>query len=84
MKKKITAFTLCLPAEAQEAGSIPRIGYLSSQSRSADSSRLDGFREGLRELGYLEGKNIVIEYRFAEGKFDRLLDLASELVRLKS
>jgi hypothetical protein len=73
-----------LAARAQEAGKVPRIGYLSPGSASASLfSRDDAFRQGLRELGYVEGKNIVIEYRFAEGKFDRLADLAAELVRLK-
>ncbi len=70
-------------AEAQQAKKVPRIGYLSSQSPSADSSRLDGFRQALRDLGYVEEKNIVIDYRFAEGKFDRFPDLVAELVRLK-
>ncbi len=70
-------------AEAQQTKKVPRIGYLSSTSLSAESSRLDGFRQALRDLGYVDEKNIVIEYRFAEGKFDRLPDLAAELVRLK-
>jgi putative tryptophan/tyrosine transport system substrate-binding protein len=70
-------------AEAQQPKDFHRIGYLSSQSTAADSSRLDGFRQALRDLGYVEKKNIVIEYRFAEGKFDRFPDLAAELVRLK-
>jgi putative ABC transport system substrate-binding protein len=69
-------------AEAQQA-KIPRIGYLSSTSASATSSRINAFQQGLRELGYIEGKNIVIEWRFAEGKLDRLPALAAELVRLK-
>ena len=68
--------------EAQQQAKIWKIGYLSAQSLSAESSRLDGFRQALRDLGYVEGKNMVIEYRFAEGKFDRLLDLAADLVRL--
>src|SRR6266536_638680 len=77
-------FALCISAEAQQQPrKVRRIDYLSALSVSAESSRLDGFRQGLRELGYVEGKNIVIEYRFAEGKFDRLPQLAAELVRLK-
>jgi ABC-type uncharacterized transport system substrate-binding protein len=70
-------------ARAQQAGKVPRIGYLSSGSASAELiSRREAFQRGLRELGYVEGKNIVIEYRFAGGKFDRLADLAAELVAL--
>ena len=77
-------FALCLPVEAQQQpGKVRRIDYLSALSVSAESSRLDGFRQALRYLEYVEGKNIVIEYRFAEGKFDRLPQLAAELVRLK-
>ena len=62
---------------------MPRIGYLGFPSRSANSARNEAFRQGLRELGYVEGKNIVIEWRFAEGKLDRVPALAAELVRLK-
>ena len=89
MHKKITrrAFcamllALCLPAEAQQPAKIPRLGYLSVQSLSTNSTRVEAFREGLRKLGYVEGKNIVIEWRHAEGKEDRLPALAAELVRL--
>ena len=70
-------------AEAQQAKKLPRIGYLSAGSPSTNSARIEAFRQGLRELGYVEGKNIVIEYRYAEGKLDRLSELAAELVRLK-
>ena len=70
-------------AEAQQSGKIPRIGYLSAVSASAESPRLQAFRQALRDLGYVDGKNIVIESRIAEGKLDRLPDLAAELVRLK-
>jgi putative ABC transport system substrate-binding protein len=76
-------FALCVPAQAQQPKKIPRIGFLIGTFPSTNAARIDAFREGLRELGYLEGKNIVIEYRWAEGKFDRLPDLAAELVRLK-
>ena len=69
--------------EAQQPKKVPRIGYLSPLSPSADSTRREGFRQGLRDLGYTEGQNINIEYRFAEGKLDRLNGLAAELVRLK-
>ena len=71
------------PAEAQQAKKVPRIGYLSGTSSSATLARVEAFRQGLRELGYVEGKNIVIEYRWAEGNSDRLPRLAAELVRLK-
>jgi putative ABC transport system substrate-binding protein len=70
-------------AEAQQSEKVPRIGYLSSTSPSAGSSRIEAFRQGLRELGYVAGKNLVIEWRFAEGKLDRIPALAAELVRLK-
>ncbi|MEK6601351.1 MAG: ABC transporter substrate-binding protein, partial [Candidatus Binatota bacterium] len=62
---------------------VPRIGFLAAVSPSALSARIEAFRQGLRELGYVEGKNITIEYRYAEGKLDRLPALAAELVRLK-
>jgi putative ABC transport system substrate-binding protein len=70
-------------AEAQQPTKIPRIGFLAAPSRSAISESVEAFRQGLRELGYVEGQNIVIEYRYAEGKFERLSDLAADLVRLK-
>ena len=70
-------------AAAQQPAKIPRIGYLAPASLSALAARTEAFRQGLRELGYVEGKNIVIEWRSAEGKLDRLPALAAELVRLK-
>src|SRR5215831_12459391 len=76
-------FGLCLSASAQQPPKIPRIGYLVNASLSADSARYEAFRQGLRELGYVGGKNIVIEYRSGEGKSDRLPALVAELVRLK-
>ena len=78
-----TLLTTAQPTKAQQQGKVPRIGYLSAVSPSAESSRLDAFRQGLRDLGYVDGKNIVIESRFAEGKLDRFPDFAAELVRLK-
>ena len=69
--------------EAQEPKKIPRIIYLSASSGTANAARYDAFRQGLRELGYVEGKSIVIEWRYVEGKLDRLPALAAELVRLK-
>jgi putative tryptophan/tyrosine transport system substrate-binding protein len=70
-------------AQAQQPTRVPRIGYLTASTPSGMSARVEAFRQGLRELGYIEGKNIVIEWRFAEGKLDRLPALAAELVRLK-
>jgi ABC-type uncharacterized transport system substrate-binding protein len=70
-------------AEAQQPARIPRIGYLSGNSLSASPARTEAFRQGLRELGYVEGKNIVIEWRSAEGNYDLLPALAAELVNLK-
>jgi putative tryptophan/tyrosine transport system substrate-binding protein len=67
-------------AHAQQPKKVSRIGFLSPTS---DDSRVEAFRQGLRELGYVDGQNITIEYRWADGKFDKLPDLASELVRLK-
>ncbi|MEK6600743.1 MAG: ABC transporter substrate-binding protein, partial [Candidatus Binatota bacterium] len=70
-------------AEAQQPKKVPRIGYLSSSDPATDSTRSEAIRLALRELGYIEGQNIAIEYRYAEGKRDRLPELAAELVRLK-
>src|SRR5262245_35315622 len=70
-------------AEAQQPAVIPRIGLLIGSSASRYSDRVEAFRRRLRELGYVEGKNIFIEYRYAEGKLERLPDLAAELVGLK-
>jgi putative ABC transport system substrate-binding protein len=70
-------------AQAQQPAKIPRVGFLAQVSSSAISARLEAFRQGLRELGYVEGKNILIEYRYADGKLDRLKGLAGELVGLK-
>jgi len=75
--------TTAPPAEAQQPTKIPRIGYVGGTSPSANSRRQEAFRQGLRDLGYIEGKNIVIEWRFAEGKRDHVPALAAELVRLK-
>jgi ABC-type uncharacterized transport system substrate-binding protein len=70
-------------SEAQQPKKIPRIGYLSPLEPAGESTRSEGVRLALRELGYVEGQNIAIEYRYAEGKLDRLPELAAELVRLK-
>ena len=69
-------------AEAQQPKKVPRIGMLMSSSASTQRSRLDNFRNGLRELGYVERQNILIEYRYANGKLDQLPALAAELVGL--
>jgi len=71
-------------ADARQPKTVPMIGFLSGGSRSGIADRLEAFREGLRDLGYVEGKNIVIEYRWAEGKNERLPELAAELVRLQA
>jgi putative tryptophan/tyrosine transport system substrate-binding protein len=90
MKRKITVralsaliFALSHLAEAQQPAVIPRIGILIGSSASSYSARVEALRRRLRELGYVEGKNIFIEYRYAEGKLERLPDLAAELVGLK-
>ena len=70
-------------AEAQQPTKTPRLGYLSPGSPSSATLNRDAILQGLRELGYVEGKNILIEYRFSEGKSARLPELAAELVRLK-
>ncbi len=70
-------------AQAQQPARMLRIGILVTTSASVLKARIEAFRQRLRELGYVEEKNIVIEYRYAEGKFERLPDLAAELVRLK-
>jgi len=75
--------TLCPRANAQQTSKIPRIGYLQAPPAPAVATRTEAFRQGLRELGYVEGKNIVIESRFANGKTDRVPALVAELVRLK-
>ncbi len=90
MKKKITVltlsamlFALCVPAETQQPKKVHRMGFLSSRSPDAEKSRLAAFQQGLQELGYVVGKNILVEKRYAAGQFDRLPDLAAELIRLK-
>jgi putative tryptophan/tyrosine transport system substrate-binding protein len=79
----VVLFAVAVVAEAQQPKKIPRIGFLSGATPSTISTRVEAFRQGLRELGYSEGKNIVIEWRYAEGKLDRLPALAAELVHLK-
>jgi len=79
----LVVILLCIPAGAQQTGKIFRIGYLGSGTASGNAVLLDAFRQELSKLGWTEGKNFTIEYRFAEQKNERLPDLAAELVRLK-
>src|SRR5262245_62533380 len=91
MKGKVTVLilyamllALCLPAEAQQAGKVPRIGYVSATGDPPNPGpNVEGFRHGLRDFGYVEGKNIVVEYRYVEGKGDRNPSLVAELVQFE-
>src|SRR5512132_1829428 len=76
-------FALGVIAEAQQSRKVTRIGYLSPVDPATESTRSEPFRLALRDLGYIEGQNIAIEYRYSEGKPDRAPELAAELVRLK-
>src|SRR5690349_11526501 len=69
-------------ADAQQSAKVPRIGFLAGGSRSGDSLLIDAFWQRMKKLGYVEGKNITAEYRYAEGATERLPDFAAELVRL--
>ena len=77
----ILLFTVC--AHPQQTGKVPRISFLDDSTASGSAVLLEAFRQEMRKLGWVEGKNITIEYRFAEGKYDRLPELAADLVRLK-
>src|SRR5262245_57136274 len=79
----VILLTVAVVTEAQQPAKITRIGYLSNVDAATDSAGSEGIRLALRELGYIEGQNIAIEYRYAEGKRDRAPELAAELVRLK-
>ena len=80
----VIAFTICgAVASAQQLGKIFRVGYLDTSTASGSAVLIDAFRQELTKLGWIEGKNIAIEYRFAEGNNDRLPELAADLVRLK-
>jgi putative ABC transport system substrate-binding protein len=74
---------LCLPASAQQPKKLTRIGYLSARDRASDTARAEPFRIALREFGYVEGQNIAIEYRYADGRRERFPEIAVELARLK-
>jgi putative ABC transport system substrate-binding protein len=76
-------FAAPLAAEAQPAGKVWRIGYLGYSSPALEQHLIGAFRQGLRDLGYVEGQNLVIEYRSAEGKRERFPELAAELIRMK-
>src|SRR4030095_308138 len=76
-------FALCVSAQAQQPKKVHRLGYLSSFDAVSETTRAEGIRLRLGELGYIEGQNIAIEHRYSEGKVDRLPELAAELVRLK-
>ncbi|MGH7798253.1 MAG: ABC transporter substrate-binding protein [Candidatus Binatia bacterium] len=78
--------TIAPPAETQQPGRIPRVGFLSVQvspTPTTPNPQADAFRQGLRDLGYIEGKNILVEYRYAEGKDDLILSHVAELVQIK-
>ena len=79
----VVLLAVAVIANAQQPTKVPRIGYLGGVSLSANTARHDAFRQGLRELHYVEGKNIVIDWRSADGKLERLPALAAEMVRLK-
>jgi putative ABC transport system substrate-binding protein len=89
-KRKLGSFAICamffalwLPAEAQQPGKIPRIGFLDNTTASANAVLVEAFRKEMSKLGWIEGKSITIEYRFAEEENDRLPELSADLVRLK-
>src|SRR5262244_1351649 len=89
-KRKLGSFALCAmllalcaTAEAQQPNKVHRIGYLSPGDAASDSTRSEAIRRALRDLGYIDGQNIAIEYRYTEGKSGRNPELAAELVRLK-
>ena len=77
-------FALCFSVEAQQPAKIPRIGYVSATG-SADNPghQIEAFGQGLRDLGYIDGKNVLVEYRYLEGKLDRIPSLVAELMHLK-
>src|SRR5262247_3639214 len=79
----VILLTVAVVTEAQQPKKVARIGYLSNTDPATESARSEAIRRALRELGYIEGQNIAIEYRYSEGKRERYPDLAAELVRLK-
>jgi ABC-type uncharacterized transport system substrate-binding protein len=90
VSKAVIGLALCamlfapsFSVEAQQPKKVPRIGYLAADNAATESARAEGIRLALRELGYIEGQNIAIEYRYAEGKLERFPELLAELVRLR-
>jgi ABC-type uncharacterized transport system substrate-binding protein len=90
MRKRLFSFALSamlsalsFPVEAQQPGKVPRIGFLGNSTATLEANLIAPFREGLRDLGYVEGKNIVIEWRWAEGKYERFPTLIAELIASK-
>src|SRR5438309_2083403 len=89
MSKRIIRVVLCallfalgFPAQAQQPKKIPRIGFVSGGDSNTPDPRVEAFRQGLRDLGYIEGKNILVEYRYAGEKLDRVPNLVAELLQL--
>ncbi len=72
-----------LAARAQQPAKLPTIGYLGATAPSAESQRVAAFMRGLRELGWIDSRNVAVEYRYAEGRNERFVEIAAELVRLK-
>src|SRR5215813_4616230 len=79
----VVLLAVAVIAEAQQPKKVPKIGYLTGASPSFEAHRIEGFRQGLRDLSYIEGENILVEYRYAEGNLDRIPGLVGELVQLK-
>ena len=89
MKQKVIGLALCallfalsVSTQAQQPKKVPRIGYLAAPDSATESARAEGMRRALRELGYIEGQTIVIEYRYSDGKVERAPDVTAELLRL--
>jgi putative ABC transport system substrate-binding protein len=80
----VLQLTVVAIAEVQEGKKVPRIGFLGNSTAALEANLVEPFREGLRDLGYIEGKNILIEYRWAEGKYKRFPELIGELIHRKA
>jgi putative ABC transport system substrate-binding protein len=79
----VTLLAVAVVAQAQQPAKVTRIGFLSGRDPKTPGPSIEAFRQGLRDLGYVEGKNILVEYRYAEGKLDQVPRLVAELVQLK-